>query len=323
MTATKNKLKSIFSLMMALLMMAGAMSFTAVPASAEGTLEAGTYTVDASLSCYINAMGGVEFGAKLFNGMTVEVKDDGTRVATLNFKDDSSLNIYGINCHCFVNADKALPGFYDAEGTVNTTDVVITKSDKIAVDHDGTEYNYLETMTYTLPSVSDTYNLWLYVDSQVMGVQFCDGSGTASTNQPGEATKYVATLTVDWDSAKNGSVSTQSANVVLDYTSSGTYEVVIPATITVEKATMTGEYTVKAQNFDISDSAYVTVTADESGNLYKDGKGLAFTNELADGQLKKTGDSLAGKVTVTGIPSAGEGTYSGILNFKITYVSGN
>lgn len=45
---------------------------------------------------------------------------------------------------------------------------------------------------------------------------------------------------------------------------------------------------------------------------------LAFTNELAAGNLTKTGDNLNGKVTVTGEP-ASAGEYTGTVDFTINY----
>lgn len=295
---------------------------TAATTLADDTLAAGEYTVDASLSCYVNAMGGIEFGEKLFSGMQVKVDENGKRTATLNFKDDSSLVIYTVNAHVFVNADKSPVGYYDASGNLVTSvdKITLKKSANTALNPAGESVNYLESMTFELPAVQDTYNLYLYIDSQIMGVQFCDGNGTGASNQPNVATPYKAVLSVDWSSAKSGSTSSQSSTVVYDYTSSGTYEVSIPATININKSTKTADYEVVANNFDLPSGAYVTVTADPTGNLYYDGKNVTFTNTLADGQLKASGDKLAGKITVTGTPKA-EGKYTGVTNFTIKYVS--
>lgn len=320
MSKAKQKVSSLLSAVMALSLMLCA--FTGTSALASGSdLSPGEYTVDASLSCYVNAMGGIEFGKNLFSGMQVTVKEDGTRTATLNFKDDSSLTIYTINAHCFINPDKSPVGFYDANGNLNTTDVSFTRSANTATDPSNNQVHYLESMTFDLPSVSDTYLLYLYVDSQIMGVQFCDGNGISGSNRPNETTPYQAVLTVDWSSAASGSVSSQSSSVVYDYASTGTYEVSIPATIQVDKATKTGSYEVTATNFDIPEGAYVTVTAETSGSLYYDGNALAFTNELSSGQLKATGDKLSGTITITDTPTV-PGTYEGVTNFTIKYVSG-
>lgn len=42
-------------------------------------LSEGTYSVDATLSCYVNAMGGIEFGAPLLTGSTIKVDANGSQ----------------------------------------------------------------------------------------------------------------------------------------------------------------------------------------------------------------------------------------------------
>lgn len=143
-----------------------------------------------------------------------------------------------------------------------------------------------------------------------MGVMF---GGSDDASKP-------ATLTVDWSTAKEvktaDETSSQSANV--KYTVDGGYEVKIPAEITVDPTTKKAEYAVEAQNFVLENGAYVTVTADESGSLSNGKDSLAFTNELASGNLTKTGDKLNGTVTVTGDP-ASAGEYTGTVDFTINY----
>ena len=55
------------------------------------------------------------------------------------------------------------------------------------------EVHYVDSITFPITEKTDTYSLTLYINSNVMGVQF-----TKDT--------YQATLTVDWDSmtAKEG-----------------------------------------------------------------------------------------------------------------------
>lgn len=81
------------------------------------------------------------------------------------------------------------------------------------------------------------------------------------------------------------------------------------------------EYTVTAKNFVIGENAYVTVTASESGKLTNGSDELAFTNTLAEGNLTKTGDTLAGTVKVTDSP-ANPGRYTGTVDFSINYYAG-
>ena len=53
-------------------------------------------------------------------------------------------------------------------------------------------------MTFPVSKEASVYNLWFYLNSSIMGVQFSDGKGTAGSNEPNEHSKYKAELTVDW-----------------------------------------------------------------------------------------------------------------------------
>lgn len=185
------------------------------------------------------------------------------------------------------------------------------------------QVNYITSITLPVDTATSEYTMWVYLDSNVMGCQLGDGSGTGSSNTPGVATKHTAKLTIDWDSAEKIVVadesSQQSANV--EFTVEGGYEVEIPATITVDATTKKGAYTVTAKNFIIGEDAYVTVTASKSGKLSNGSNELAFTNTLAEGNLTKTGDTLAGTVEVTDSPS-NPGKYTGTIDFTINYYAG-
>lgn len=160
------------------------------------------------------------------------------------------------------------------------------------------EVHYVSSMTFPIDSTKDTYELTLYVNSNVMGVQF----GAGSSSNP-------ATLTVDWSTAEEVKVSdktsSQSANV--KYTVDGGYEVKIPAEITVDPTIKKAEYVVEAQNFVI-----------ENGVLTNGSNSLSFTNVLESGKLEKTGDKLNGTVTVTDNASVA-GEYAGTIDFTINF----
>ena len=303
-------------------------------AAADTDLEEGNYEVEVSLSAYISAMGGVEFGDGIVSGDAKVVVDaNGDYTMTVYFT-TSSVNIYSMSVNTFVDATDSAPGYYDASGVKN--DAVYTLSSNTAEDANGKKIHYVDSMTFTLDEIADSYTLYLYINSSVMGVQFCDGSGSGSSNSPGVDTPYVAKLSVNWDTAAAGASETTSASssVVLDYTdsdssddasqtqtvtgASGQYEVTIPATIDVDEDTLTGSYSVTAEDFDLDTDAYVTVETDASGVLTSGDNSVSFTNKLASGRLEETGDSLSGKITVTDEP-AEEGEYSGTVNFTIKY----
>lgn len=300
--------------------MTAAMAVSAVSfgASAETTLAEGTYNVDASLSCFVNAMGGIEFGAPLLTSTQVTVDADGNAEATLNFT-KSVVTIYGVTCDTFIDASNSKPGYFDAEGK---KDASYTLSADTALNPNSEAVKYVDSMTFPVSTDTETVNLWVYVNSNVMGVQFCDGTGTGSSNQPNVSTKYVGKVTFDWASAEKvktaDKTSNQSANVT--YTVEEGYEVEIPANIVVDPQTKAASYDVTAKNFVLLKGQYVTVTTNESGTLSNGADSVAFTNSLADGKLVKTGDKLAGTINVTeNAASAGE--YRGTADFNISLFS--
>lgn len=271
-------------------------------------LEAGKYTVDASLSCYVTAMGGVEFGAPLLTNTAVTVNEDGSAKFDLTFR-KSSVTIYGITCDTFIDATaEGAVVNYKSGSEWKTADY--TLSSDTALNPKNVAVNYVDSMSFTVPSLTDTYSLGLYVNSNVMGVMF-GGSDSA---------EKAATLTVDWNTAEKVKVadetSSQSANV--KYSVEGGYEVKIPAEITVDPTTKKAEYSVEAQKFVLENGAYVIVTADENGTLTNGSNSLSFTNTLENGKLTKTGDKLNGTVTVTDNASAA-GEYVGTIDFTINF----
>lgn len=171
-------------------------------------LSEGTYSIDASLSCYVNAMGGVEFGAPLLTGSSIKVDADGRKTMTLNFT-KSSVTIYNITCDTFIDASPSAEdskggvkngtlGYYDKNGNLQTDSVEYTLSDDTALNSKSEEVHYVSSMSFPIESVKDTYELTLYINSNVMGVQF--GAGESSSP---------ATLTVDRNSLKSGNAGTE------------------------------------------------------------------------------------------------------------------
>ncbi len=291
----------------AAVMMVSSLGISAFAAESQ-SLDAGKYTVDSELSCYVTAMGGIEFGEPLLSKTKVTVNDDGTAKFDLSFT-KSSVTIYGITCDTFIDstANGAVLNYKDGSEWKTAE---YTLSDDTALNANNEAVHYVDSMSFTVSSLTDTYNLGMYVNSNVMGVQF-GGS---------DSEKYQATLTVDWSSAAEVKTAdkTSSQSATVKYSVGEGYEVSIPAEISVDTETKTGNYSIEAKNFVLPENAYVTVTANESGSLSNGKDSLAFTNELASGNLKKTGDKLSGKVTVTDNP-ASAGEYSGTVDFTINY----
>ena len=163
------------------------------------------YELDASLSAYINAMGGIEFGEGLYKSGTIAELADGRYLLSLEMG-KSGVVIYTVSCDTFIdpfgtNADSEgdVPngtiGYYDADGQLVTEGVTYelsAESDLVnAPDPDGgTNYarvRYVTRIDMVLENVGsleelDELELSFFVNSQVMGAQFCRGAASSSVN---------------------------------------------------------------------------------------------------------------------------------------------
>ena len=186
------------------------LTFFPVSASAEGLddYSGGTYELNATLTCYVNAMGGIEFGAPLLTGSIMTVDGEGNATMTLTFT-KSSVTIYSVTCDTFIDPAPAFVtddrgvesgtiGYYDEKGVLQTDGVTYTISDDTAPNPSNDEVHYVDSITFPLDSKSDTYGLTFYINSNVMGVQFCNANDVAAATS---TATYPATLTVDWSGA--------------------------------------------------------------------------------------------------------------------------
>ena len=174
---------------------------------------AGTsYRLDATFSAFINAMGGVEFGAGIYRGATITVLSEEEERYLLTMQTDkSSVTIYGITCDTFIDpaatnatGEAEVPlgtiGYYDAAGNLVTEGVSYTLSDEgdtaYAPDPEGgSDYvsvRYVKEISMVLENVGaladlDELEVTFFINSQVMGGQFCN-SETSSTRSAGKLT---------------------------------------------------------------------------------------------------------------------------------------
>ena len=202
----KKTLRTVPALLMSLILCA----YVAAPSLAAGydDYSPGTYEVGASLSCYVSAMGGIEFGKPLLTKATVTKGDDDAATMTLNFS-KSSVTIYSVTCDTFVDAsptsatnDRGVSsgtiGYYDANGILQTSGVSHTLSSSTALNAANESVHYVDSITFPLDRVSDKYYLTMYINSNVMGVQFCNNNASATTST------YPAVLSVTWPAANTG-----------------------------------------------------------------------------------------------------------------------
>lgn len=187
-------LKKICSIFMSLFIIC--FSFTNVSAQIN-EIKSGTYDVEASLSCYVNAMGGIEFGAPLLKSAKLTVNSDASKMLTIYFT-KSNVTIYGVSCDTFIDASSTNSaenngvangtlGYYNENGVLVTDNVTYTQSDDTALNSRQEDVHYVDSMTFPIEYESSTYNLTLFVNSNVMGTQFSNDT-------------YPAVLTVNWES---------------------------------------------------------------------------------------------------------------------------
>lgn len=142
--------------------------FGAVTASAAGydELTEGTYYIDSSLSCYISAMGGVEFGAPLLESSQLNVDADGRKTITLYFT-KSSVTIYSVTCDTFIDVSPSYVtetngiksgtlGFYDKNGVLNTEDIEYTLSDDTTQNAQNEQVHYVSSVSFPVEYESET-----------------------------------------------------------------------------------------------------------------------------------------------------------------------
>ena len=151
---------------------------TVISVSKLSELEAGSYILDADLSCYVSAMGGVEFGSSLLSGAVLTVAEDGTATVTLSLT-TSSVTIYGVTANTYVSTEGKIQ-YFNGSSWVNAS---------YTTDANG----YIKTMTFPITEISDAYKLALMIGSDVMSTQF-----------GGEGASYDATLTVNWSKVTVG-----------------------------------------------------------------------------------------------------------------------
>lgn len=195
--------KKVLIAMLSVVLLISSFSQVAFAQTAEGE-----YELSASLSCYVTAMGGVEFGGPLLTKTQLLVDGSGSEKLKLTLS-KSSVTIYSVTCDTFVDAapsyvtdDRGVTsgtiGIYDKDGVLRTEGVTYTLSDDMALNASNEAVHYVDTITVPIDSRRDTYNLTLYINSNVMGVQFCNENDKAT------AATYTATLTVFWNSLSEG-----------------------------------------------------------------------------------------------------------------------
>lgn len=126
------------------------------------------------------------------------------RKASLTIMKDKESNI-------FIDPRNSQPGYYDMNGVKqNVINYTISPENDTATppgtySAHTTGVRYVTSMTFPVSKAASVYYLWIYINSDVYGVQFCDGKNPAAGHsffEPGFATEYKAEFSIDWASFK-------------------------------------------------------------------------------------------------------------------------
>lgn len=154
---------------------------------------AGSYEVEASLSCYMNAMGGADLGAELIKEAALVVDEDGDAAIKLTFNPDATWSTaYFTGQPAYVSST----GDTQCWNGTAWVDAITTAGPTIQVSGMGGATSDVATvaaMTFPVTEASETYNLAM----NVAGTQF--GGANKAVLSNGSACE--ATLTVEWEEA--------------------------------------------------------------------------------------------------------------------------
>lgn len=159
----------------------------------------GDYGLEAELSCYLPAMGGCDFGQGLLESAVLTVTEDNTTTITLDFKELVTVTmLYGDATSYVAEGETA---YYDGSGWVEadytTQTAVSSEISSMSGETEGQEieYTYIDTMTFPVTEMAESYTLAVNVG----GTQF--GGETAYTlSSTGESLS--AELVVNWETAE-------------------------------------------------------------------------------------------------------------------------
>lgn len=137
-------IKKLFISILSLLMLINIVNINAVQQK----------SISTELSCYINAMGGVEFGEPLLKSSVLNINNNEYTI-TLHLT-KSQVEIYSVVCDTFIDASSSdemtgsikngTIGYYRTNGQLSTSDVSYTLSQDTAKNSKNEDIHYVEWM---------------------------------------------------------------------------------------------------------------------------------------------------------------------------------
>lgn len=149
-------------------------------------LDAGTYQLTASLSCWMSAMGGCDFGKDLLKSAVLTVGTDGSKKVTIYLHEMVDVKMaYGTASAYAENSGEI--GYHNGSGWAKAEYTTASGTSEEGA------YTYVNSITFPISTVSNTYDLAMCIG----GTQF----GGESARMLSDGSVLAATLSVDWTKA--------------------------------------------------------------------------------------------------------------------------
>lgn len=149
-------------------------------------LEAGTYQLTASLSCWMSAMGGCDFGKDLLKSAVLTVGTDGSKKVTIYLHEMVDVMMAYGTASAYAE-DSGEIGYRNGSGWAKAEYTTASGTSEEGA------YTYVNSMTFPISAVSNTYDLAMCIG----GTQF----GGESARMLSDGSVLAATLSVDWTKA--------------------------------------------------------------------------------------------------------------------------
>ena len=149
-------------------------------------LDAGTYQLTASLSCWMSAMGGCDFGKDLLKSAVLTVGTDGSKKVTIYLHEMVDVMMAYGTASAYAE-DSGEIGYRNGSGWAKAEYTTASGTSEEGA------YTYVNSMTFPISAVSNTYDLAMCIG----GTQF----GGESARMLSDGSVLAATLSVDWTKA--------------------------------------------------------------------------------------------------------------------------
>lgn len=108
----------------------------------------------------------------------VTVDSDGKVSFTAKFR-KSFVNVFGnLAVNTFIDARHSTPGYYHTDGLKKDAVFTVSAAGDTAIDPAKNHVRYVTSMAFPVSKDKSVYHLWIYINSNVIGIRFCAEANT-------------------------------------------------------------------------------------------------------------------------------------------------